>query len=82
MKVPEQIKNAAKSLIGVYGEAFDYLGKYKDKDTFVFRFPDDTNTGFPYIYLFKDGKATEITGFEALDILNSLVENLDEVRAE
>lgn len=82
MKVPEQIKRAAKSLIDVYGNAFDYLGKYKGKDAFVFRFPDDANTGFPYIYLFKDDKVTEITGFEALDILNLLVENLDVVRAE
>lgn len=82
MKVPEQIKSAAKSLIDIYGNAFDYLGKYKGKDAFVFRFPDDANTGFPCIYLFKDDKVTEITGFEALDILNLLVENLDVVRAE
>lgn len=82
MKVPEQIKRAAKSLIDVYGNAFDYLGKYKGKDAFVFRFPDDANTGFPYIYLFKDDKVTEITGFEALDILDLLVENLDVVRVE
>ncbi len=82
MKVPEQIKSAAKSLIDIYGDTFDYLGKYKGKDAFVFRFPDDANTGFPYIYLFKDDKVTEITGFEALDILNLLVENLDAVRAE
>ena len=82
MKVPEQIKSAAKSLIDIYGDAFDYLGKYKGKDAFVFRFPDDANTGFPYIYLFKDDKVTEITGFEALDILNLLVENLDAVRAD
>lgn len=82
MKVPEQIKSAAKSLIDVYGNAFDYLGRYKGKDAFMFRFPDDTNTGFPYIYLFKDDKVTEITGFEALDILDLLVENPDVVRVE
>lgn len=34
MKVPEQIKSAAKSLIDLYGDAFDYLGKYKGKDAF------------------------------------------------
>ena len=38
MKVPEQIKSAAKSLIDLYGDAFDYLGKYKGKDAFLFRF--------------------------------------------
>lgn len=82
MKVPEQIKSAAKSLIDVYGNAFDYLGKYKGKDAYAFRFPDDANTGFPYIYLFKDDKVTEITGFEALDIMDLLVENSDVVRVE
>ena len=40
MKVPEQIKSAAKSLIDLYGDAFDYLGKYKGKDAFLFRFPE------------------------------------------
>ena len=75
MKVPEQIKSAAKSLIDLYGDAFDYLGKYKGKDAFLFRFPEDTDTGFPYIYLFKDGKATEVTGFEALGIIRLLVKD-------
>lgn len=82
MKVPEQIKKAAKSLIDLYGDAFDYLGKYKGKDAFVFRFPEDSNTGFPFIYLFKSDKVTEITGFEALEILDSFVENLDKVSVE
>lgn len=82
MKVPEQIKNAAKSLIDLYGDTFDYLGKYKGKGAFLFRFPENSNTGFPFIYLIKGDKVTEITGFEALEILNSLVENLDEVSVE
>lgn len=82
MKVPEQIKKAAKSLIDLYGDAFDYLGKYKGKDAFLFRFPEDSNTGFPFIYLFNSDKVTEITGFEALEILDSFVENLDKVSVE
>lgn len=82
MKVPEQIKKAAKSLIDLYGETFDYLGKYKGEDAFLFRFPEDSNTGFPFIYLFKSDKVTEITGFEALGILDSFVENLDKVSVE
>lgn len=82
MKVPEQIKKAAKSLIDLYGDAFDYLGKYKGKDAFLFRFPEDSNTGFPFIYLLNSDKVTETTGFEALEILDSFVENLDEVSVE
>lgn len=45
------------------------------KTLFLFRFPEDTDTGFPYIYLFKDGKATEVTGFEALGIIRLLVKD-------
>lgn len=78
MKVPEQIKRAAKSLIDAYGDAFDYLGKYKGKAAFSFRFPEDACAGFPSVFLLSDGKVEEVTGFDALDIVNLLVENLDE----
>ncbi|MDR2131005.1 MAG: hypothetical protein LBP56_07580 [Odoribacteraceae bacterium] len=78
MKVPEQVTAAARGLIDVYGDSFDYLGKYKGKDVFLFRFPEDACTGFPFVYLFAAGKVTEITGFEA----SLLVENFDEVHVE
>lgn len=75
MKVPEEIKHAAKSLIDLYGDTFDYLGKYKGQHAFLFRFPEDTDTGFPYIYLFKDGKVSEVTDFEALSITRLLIKD-------
>jgi hypothetical protein len=78
MKVPQQVKTAAKSLIDIYGDSFDYLGKYKGGDAFLFRFPEDACTGFPFVYLFVAGKVTEITGFEA----SLLVENFDKVHVE
>jgi hypothetical protein len=78
MKVPEQVKTAAQSLIDIYGDSFDYLGKYKGRDAFLFRFPEDSCTGFPFVYLFAAGKVTEITGFKAI----LLVENFDEVNVE
>lgn len=83
MEVPAQIKTAAKSLIDVYGSAFDYLGKYESKDAFLFHFPEDLCVGFPFLYLFKDDQVTEITGTEALNILDRLpIENLDKLRVE
>lgn len=78
METPQQVKEAAKDLINTYGDSFDYLGKYEGADAYLYCFPDNSSTGFPYIYLFKNGKTTEITGFEALDLLNLLIENLDE----
>lgn len=82
MEVPAQIKAAAQVLINIYGDAFDYLGKYEGADAYLYRFPDNASTGLPYIYLFKNGITTEITGFEALDLLNVLVGNLDENKVE
>ncbi len=71
MKIPEEIKNVAKELISMYGEKFKYLGMYRGEAAYMFVFPDDSVTGFPFIYLYKDGKAVEISGFDSLDILDS-----------
>ena len=75
MNIPEQVKKAAGSLVDMYGLSFDYLGKYQDKDAFQFRFPDDTDTGFPVVFLFDGASVTEVTGFEALVISVSFVED-------
>lgn len=75
MKVPEQIKTAAKSLIDLYGQSFDYLGKYKGQDAFLFHFPDDADTGFPFVYLSKDSQVQEVTGFDALAITRLLIKD-------
>lgn len=78
MKTPAKIREAAQWLIDQYGDAICYLGKYKGADTYYFRFPDDIATGFPYVYLMKADKVTEITGFEAVEIIGSFVENFSE----
>lgn len=82
MNIPEQVKKAAGSLVEMYGLSFNYLGKYQGKDAFQYRFPNDTGTGFPFVYLFDDINVTEVTGFEALDIIGLFVENLDVVDVE
>ncbi|MBE6217072.1 MAG: hypothetical protein E7124_03410 [Bacteroidales bacterium] len=81
-KIPQIVKDAASELIGRYGSNIELLGKYEGADAYIYNFPDDSCTGFPFVYLHKDNKVTEITGFEALDIVNLLVENLDELSVE
>lgn len=81
-QTPQIVKDAAKDLIKAYGGKVDFLGKYEEADAYMFHFPDDSTTGFPFVYIHKDDKVTEITGFEALDIVNLLVENLDELSVE
>lgn len=82
MKVPEQIKSEARWLIEQYGDSFDYLGNYEGQEVYLFKFPEDSCTGFPFVYLFKDGLVTEITGFESLDIIGLLIKDVDMVDVE
>ena len=81
-QIPQIVKDAASDLIEEYGDNFDYLGKYEGADAYRFKFPEDADTGFPFVYIHKDGKVTEITGFEALDIVSLLVEDVDKIDIE
>ena len=76
--IPIAVLDAAKDLIDMYGVNFDYLGRYNDADTYVYRFPEDCETGFPFVYLLKDNSVTEVTGFTALDIIGLLVKDSEE----
>lgn len=81
-KVPQIVKDAAKDLIEIYGDKFDYLGKFEGADAYAFSFPEDSCTGFPFVYLVKNGKVDVITDSPALFIIDSLVEDIDEFEAE
>lgn len=70
-KTPQIVKNAARDLIKMYGDVIDYLGKYEGADAYMYHFPDDSCTGFPFVYLVKDGKVDVVNGFESLDIISS-----------
>lgn len=72
VKIPQIVKDAAKDLIEIYGDKFDYLGKFEGAEAYAFSFPEDSCTGFPFVYLVKDDKVEEISGFLALDIIDSL----------
>ena len=72
VKVPQIVKDAAKYLVDLYGDKFEYLGKYEGADVYVYQFPDGIVTGFPFVYLVKDDKLEEISEFLAVDIIGSL----------
>ena len=66
--IPAQVKKAAAELIEIYGESIDYIGIYKGKQVYLYRFPEDVETGFPFYFLY-DGKSVDVvSGFEALDL--------------
>lgn len=82
MNVPEQIRTAARGLIEQYGESFDYLGSVEGQEAYLFKFPDDSCTGYPFVFLFKGGKVSEITGPESFNIIDSLTEDIEEGNIE
>lgn len=73
--IPESVLTAAKGLINLYGNSFEYLGKYMGTDVYRFKFPANTQTGYPFVFIYntKDGCTDAITGFDALDIIEEVV---------
>ena len=73
--IPAQVKKAAAELIEIYGESIDYIGIYKGKQVYLYRFPEDVETGFPFYFLY-DGKSVDVvSGFEALDLGSILLKD-------
>lgn len=73
MKIPEAIRKEAQELIAQFGDRLSYLGKIADgRDAYSFTFPDDQEVGFPSVFLYDGHVVMEISGFDALDIINSL----------
>lgn len=63
-KIPQIVKDAARDLIKMYGDAIDYLGKYEGADAYMYHFPDDY--GLSVFYLVKDSKVDIVTESPAL----------------
>lgn len=74
-KIPEQIVNAAQDLVGRFGNKLAFIGKQGDYSVYQFRFPKNLDTGFPYVYILEGDIVVSKTGFEALDIITSLVKD-------
>lgn len=75
METPQQIITEAKELIEMYGSNVEYLGKNQGADYYVFKFPEDSDTGFPFVYRYVNGSVETITGFKALGIIGLFVKN-------
>lgn len=73
MNIPAKVKEAAKGLIAMYGSRFKHLGKSDGADFYMFNFPDDEESGFPFVYQYKDGEVLTIEGFAALDTIRLFV---------
>ena len=77
MNIPAKVKEAAQELIAMYGSHLKHLGKSDGADFYMFKFPDDEDTGFPVVYILKDDKVDVVTDTPALYIIELLVEDVD-----
>ena len=66
--IPAQVKKAAAELIEIYGDSIEYIGIYKGKQVYLYRFPKDVETGFPFYFLYDGRSVDVVSGFEALDL--------------
>ncbi len=69
------MQNAAKGLTDMYGSNFAYLGQYDGRAVWQYCFPEDTDTGYPFVYLYGDGQVEEVTGRQALRLISRFVKD-------
>ena len=75
MTIPAKIQEAARYLVEMYGDHIEHLGQYQGAEVFYYHFPDDIDAGFPHVYLLKEDSVSEITGFDALQLLGRFLKD-------
>lgn len=82
MNIPEQVKNEAREMINQYGGHLEYLGDDNGQEAWLLHFPDDVCIGFPFLYLYKDGEATEVTGPDVFGFIDLYVKDTGKLDIE
>ena len=67
-QIPAPVKKAAAQLIESYGDSIEFIGIYKGKQVYLYRFPEDVEAGFPFYFLYDGRSVDVVSGFEALDL--------------
>lgn len=72
MNVPDAVIKAAAPFVEMYGPGFRLLGKYGERDAYLFKFPNDQQTGMPFVYLYKEGKPVKVlSDMDAAEVIAS-----------
>lgn len=69
--IPQKVSRAFESLIAMYGNRVEFIGNRDEVNYYMFRFPENTETGFPIVIAYKSGNVSDITDFDAVDIVAS-----------
>lgn len=75
MTTPAKIQEAARCLVEMFGDHVEHLGKYQGAEAYYYHFPDDIEVGFPIVYLLKNEEVTEVSGFDALQLLGRFLKD-------
>lgn len=68
--IPQKVKESASFLIKTYGDHLKYIGKYQKSDVYQYVFPENTVTGYPFVFLYNPtGDVQKITGYESFEII-------------
>ena len=72
--IPKSVICEAQHLIEDYGCNFRHLGKHDSNEVFQFVFPENTETGYPFIYLYNESTkvAMQLSGEDALEVILQL----------
>ncbi len=82
MNIPPQVMNAASELRAMYGEHVEYLGEFQGSHAYYYHYPDDITAGVCPVYLYDGTTVDEVTGDIAMNILDLLVEDVNELGVE
>lgn len=78
--IPQQVRKAAAWYRrNCPGAEVVHLGDYRGEDTYYVRMPEETVTGFPPVFVLRDGKAVEINGEESLGIISGFFPSEEEI---
>lgn len=74
--IPKSVILEAQHLIEEYGCNIRRIGKYDNHEVFQFVFPQKTETGYPFVYLYDEStKVTiQLSGESALEIILELTD--------
>lgn len=76
-EIPIKVQSEAQHLINRYGQNLDYIGNFNEYEYYIYKFPEETITGFPFVYAYNSEteEVMEISGSRALDIIGELTNN-------
>lgn len=70
MEIPPKVRKAAKWYIEHFGERIKYMATENGKAIYYFAFPEDSDIGFPIVYLFDGNIVETIDNMDACKIIS------------